>query len=175
MPAANVFMMILIATSTSDMAELTDKGRQTTLNLGRRLRHLYIHQLGSLPDVVSDPNMIYLRSSPFPRALDSLQQAFTGLYPAEKRHRAFPRPTIVTRRLIDETLMPNEIYCERFVQLTKAYSKRAANQCKSSSNEKCVSYYNQMPKNPRQGTLPLKWITSTHSSRNGCHPNNVWL
>ena len=112
------------------MAELTDKGRQTTLSLGRRLRHLYVHQLGFLPDVLSDPNMIYLRASPFPRALDSLQQAFTGLYPAGKRDRAFPRPTIVTRRLIDETLMPNEIYCERLIQLIKAFSKRTANKCK---------------------------------------------
>lgn len=113
------------------MAELTDKGRQTTLSLGRRLRHLYVHQLGFLPEVVSDSNMIYLRSSPWPRALESLQQAFTGLYPADKRHRAFPRPIIVTRRLIDETLMPNEDHCERLVQLIKAFSKRAANKCKS--------------------------------------------
>lgn len=115
----------------SAMAELTDKGRQTTLSLGRHLRHLYVHQLGFLPDVIRDPNTIYLRSSPFPRALDSLQQAFIGLYPAEKRHRAFSRPTIVTRRLNDETLLPNEIYCERFVQLILAFSKRAANKCKS--------------------------------------------
>lgn len=126
-------MLITIVFSyKSAMAELTDKGRQTTLSLGRRLRHLYVHQLGFLPDVLSDPDMIYLRSSPFPRALDSLQQAFTGLYPAEKRDRAsFARPTIVTRRLIDETLMPNEVYCERFVQLIKAFSKRTANKCKS--------------------------------------------
>ena len=129
--AAKPYMAILITIFTSAMAELTDKGRQTSLSLGRRLRHLYVHQLRFLPDVVSDPNMIYLRSSPFPRALESLQQAFTGLYPAEKRHRAFPRPTIVTRRPIDETLMPNEDYCERFIQLIKAFSKRTANKCKS--------------------------------------------
>ena len=111
------------------MAEITDKGRQTTLSLGRRLRHLYVHQLGFLPDVVSDPRMIYLRSSPWPRAMESLQQVFTGLYPAETRNRAFPRPTIVMRRLIDETLLPNEVYCERFIQLAKAFSKRTAIKC----------------------------------------------
>ena len=120
---------MLLITISSNMAELTDKGRQTTLSLGRRLRHLYVHQLGFLPDVVSDRNVIYLRSSPWPRTLESLQQVFTGLYPANKRSPAFPRPTIVMRRLADETLMPNEDYCERFIELAKAFSKRTADRC----------------------------------------------
>ena len=112
------------------MAELTDRGRQTTLGLGRRLRHLYVRQLGFLPETVSDVDMVYLRSSPWPRTLDSLQQVFTGLYPPGKRESAFGRPAIVTRRLHEETLMPNEDYCQRFIQLAKAFSRRTADRCK---------------------------------------------
>ncbi len=123
-------IMLLIAIS-SNMAELTDKGRQTTLSLGRRLHHLYVHQLDFLPNLDSDPNMIYLRPSPWPRTLESLQQVFTGLYPTDKRNPAFPRPTIVMRRPVDKTLMPNEDHCERFIQSAKAFSKRTAHRCKS--------------------------------------------
>ena len=122
-----VFVKLL--TVSSDMSELTDKGRSTTLDLGRRLRYLYVQQLGFLPETISLSNMVYLRSSPFPRALASLQQAFTGLYPAEKRDKFCPKPTIVTRGLVDETLMPNEDYCQRFIQLSKAFSRRTAERC----------------------------------------------
>lgn len=111
------------------MADITDRGRQTTLNLGRRLRHPDVHGLGFLPETIRDANMVYLRSSSLPRALDSLQQVFTGLYPPEKRDGAFQRPTIVTRRPEDETVMPNEDFCESFIQLAKAFSRRTADKC----------------------------------------------
>ena len=112
------------------MAELTDQGRLTTLNLGRHLRHLYVGQLGFLPETIDDVDMVYLRCSAWPRALNSLQQVFTGLYPPGKRDSAFGRPTIVTRRLQEETLMPNEDFCPRFIQLAKAFSRRTADRCK---------------------------------------------
>ena len=153
----------------SNMAELTDHGRQTTLNLGRRLRHLYVHQLGFLPDTVSDANMVYLRSSPWPRTLDSLQQVFTGLYPPAKRDRAHPRPTIVMRRLADETLMPNEDYCERFIQLAKAFSKRTADRCEFRRPEQSACTHAKAS----QGINLPKWIISIPSSNNGCHPKNA--
>lgn len=121
--------MTLITPMSSAMAEITDTGRQTTLSLGRCLRHLYVDQLGFLPGVIGDPRMIFLRSSPWPRALDSLQQVFTGLYPPDKRKGALTKPTIVTRRLIDETLLPNEEHCERLIELIKAFSKRTAQRC----------------------------------------------
>ena len=154
------------------MAELTDQGRQTTLNLGRRLRHLYVHQLGFLPETIRDANTVYLRSSPWPRALDSLQQVFTGLYPPEKRDCSFPRPIIVTRRPDEETLMPNEDYCERFIQLAKAFSQRTAERCTYRVFERENPATTLTPKLP-QGTTPPKWTTSTPSFNNGCHPNSA--
>lgn len=106
--------------------ELTDKGRQTTLDLGKRLRTLYVDQLKFMPSLIKDADMIYLRSSPMPRALESLQQTFAGLYPMSARTADFPPPTILTRTPADETLYPNESACRRFAQLSKAFAQRTA-------------------------------------------------
>ncbi|KAF2845655.1 histidine acid phosphatase-like protein [Plenodomus tracheiphilus IPT5] len=106
--------------------ELTDKGRATTFALGQRLRHLYIDQLHFMPSLISDSDMIYLRATPIPRALESLQQAFTGFYPKNTRTANFPPPTIVLRTPADETLFPNDASCRRFAQLSRAFAQRAA-------------------------------------------------
>lgn len=108
------------------LGELTDTGRQTTYALGQRLRHLYVDQLKFMPKLIADADMIYLRSTPMPRALESLQQAFWGMYPLTARTASFPPPTIVTRTFADETLFPNEGNCRRFAQLARAFAQRAA-------------------------------------------------
>ena len=108
--------------------ELTDKGRQTTTALGQRLRDLYVSKLGLLPEVLDSAtaSSIYLRSTPIPRAQESTQQAFTGLYPAAKRSADFEPPVMVSRSFQDETLFPNEGGCKRFAELAKAFANRAA-------------------------------------------------
>ena len=106
--------------------ELTDKGRETTLALGERLRHLYVDQLKFMPKLISDSDMIYLRATPIPRALESVQQAFWGFYPPSARTADFPPPTIITRTPADETLFPNDASCRRFAQLSRAFAQRAA-------------------------------------------------
>ncbi|KAF1837391.1 phosphoglycerate mutase-like protein [Decorospora gaudefroyi] len=106
--------------------ELTDKGRQTTLALGERLRHLYINTLEFMPKLISSSDMIYLRATPVPRALESVQQAFWGFYPPSARTADFPPPTIITRTPADETLFPNDASCRRFAQLSRAFAQRAA-------------------------------------------------
>ena len=112
-----------------NLAEITDKGRQTTLDLGRRLRKLYVDQLGFLPSTINDPSTVYLRASPYPRALDSLLQAFSGLYPSDTRAATYSSPTIVTRTLAEETILPNEDHCQRLIQLIQAFSRRTAVRC----------------------------------------------
>ncbi|KAL2753639.1 hypothetical protein ACRALDRAFT_2111423 [Sodiomyces alcalophilus JCM 7366] len=109
-----------------DMGMLTDLGRTTTYHLGRRLRSLYVDRLGFLPPTIADADSFYLRSTPVPRALESLQQAFTGLYPASARAPSFPNPTILIRSPPDETLFPNEAHCRRFAALARAFAQRAA-------------------------------------------------
>lgn len=114
----------------SQHGELTDRGRETTLALGQRLRHLYVDQLGYMPKLIADADMIYLRATPIPRALESVQQAFWGLYPLTARTASFPPPTIITRTPADETLFPNETNCRRFSQLSRAFAHRTADRCK---------------------------------------------
>ncbi|OAL56263.1 phosphoglycerate mutase-like protein [Pyrenochaeta sp. DS3sAY3a] len=106
--------------------ELTDKGRETTLALGQRLRHLYVDQLNFMPKLIADSDMIYLRATPIPRALESVQQAFWGFYPPSARTADFPPPTIVTRAPADETLFPNDASCRRFAKLSRAFAQRSA-------------------------------------------------
>ncbi|MCJ1401785.1 hypothetical protein MMC11_005002 [Xylographa trunciseda] len=108
------------------LGELTDKGRETTLALGQRLRHLYVDQLGFMPKIIRDADMIYLRSTPMARALESLQESFVGMYPLDTRTGSFPPPTIITRAPADETLFPNETNCRRFSQLSRAFAQRTA-------------------------------------------------
>lgn len=108
--------------------ELTDRGRETTLALGQRLRTLYIHQLALLPSFLSTESqpLIRLRATPIPRALDSVQQTYTGLYPPASRSPGLPPPPIVQRSISDETLFPNERACPRFAELAHAFAERAA-------------------------------------------------
>ncbi|KAJ5682927.1 hypothetical protein N7462_006092 [Penicillium macrosclerotiorum] len=106
--------------------ELTDKGRETTYALGQRMRHLYVDQLGFMPKVKSDTEDMYLRATPIPRALESMQQAFWGMYPPSARTQDFPPPVIVARSVSEETLFPNEGNCRRFRQLARLFADRAA-------------------------------------------------
>ncbi|KAJ4392180.1 hypothetical protein N0V93_005805 [Gnomoniopsis smithogilvyi] len=115
-----------------DMGMLTDKGRLTTLELGERLRALYVDRLGFLPKTIDSPDLIYLRATPVPRALESMQQAFEGLYPTSSRPANFPPPTILTRALADETLLPNDGSCRRLAVLSQAFGQRTADRWNSS-------------------------------------------
>lgn len=108
-----------------NLGELTDTGRMTTWNLGVRLRHLYVDQLQFMPPTIQNADMMYLRATPIPRALDSLQETFWGMYPAEKRAKPFPPPTIITRAPSDETLFPNDGNCRRFAALSRAFAQRS--------------------------------------------------
>lgn len=105
---------------------LTDVGRLSTLALGERLRTLYVHQLHFLPDTISSADFIYLRATPVPRALESLQQSFAGLYPRHTRTGDFPPPTVLVRAMADETLFPNDTTCRRFAALSQAFGQRTA-------------------------------------------------
>jgi acid phosphatase len=119
--------------------ELTDKGRETTLALGQRLRHLYVDQLKFMPALIADSDMIYLRATPIPRALESLQQAFWGFYPPSVRTADFPPPTIITRTPADETLYPNNAACRRFALLSRAFARRAAERWNGTEDMKYLS------------------------------------
>lgn len=111
-----------------DMGMLTDMGRETTTQLGQRLRTLYVDRLGFLPPSLSSGNAdsLYLRSTPIPRALESLQQTLHGLYPQHTRAGDLAPLTILGRTPGDETLFPNDGNCRRFAALSRAFAQRAA-------------------------------------------------
>jgi acid phosphatase len=85
-----------------------------------------VDQLNYMPRLISDSDMIYLRATPIPRALESVQQAFYGFYPPSARTADFPTPTIIMRSPADETLFPNDSNCRRFAHLSRAFAQRAA-------------------------------------------------
>ncbi|KAF1986285.1 phosphoglycerate mutase-like protein [Aulographum hederae CBS 113979] len=121
--------------------ELTDEGRETTLALGQRLRRLYVDQLHFMPDLIHNTDSIYLRATPIPRALESVQQTFAGMYPRSARTADFPPPIIFARSPADETLFPNETNCRRFAQLARAFAQRAAGRWNESDD---MSYLNKV-------------------------------
>jgi acid phosphatase len=131
--------------------ELTDKGRQTTMALGERLRHLYVDQLQFMPKLIADSDMIYLRATPIPRALESVQQAFWGFYPPSARTADFPSPTIITRTPADETLFPNDASCRRFAQLSRAFAQRTAERWNDTEDMQYLSslFSSYMPDNAK--------------------------
>ncbi|KAK5116463.1 hypothetical protein LTR62_008012 [Meristemomyces frigidus] len=111
-----------------EAGELTDKGRETTLALGERIRKLYINQLKFLPSTLTPDtdSAISLRATPIQRALESVQQAYSGLYPPSHRAAALSPKRITRRSIQDETLFPNESACPRFRELAKAFAARTA-------------------------------------------------
>ncbi|KAK4123612.1 phosphoglycerate mutase-like protein [Parathielavia appendiculata] len=128
-----------------DMGSLTDLGRQSTYKLGLRLRQLYVDRLGFLPATIASADFLYLRSTPVPRALESLHQTFSALYPPSSREPGpdgkFPAPTILTRVPGDETLYPNDGNCRRFAALSRAFAQRAADRW---NNTPDMEYLNQV-------------------------------
>ena len=109
-----------------DYGMLTDEGRVSTHALGERLRDLYVDKLNFLPTSLGNTDWMYLRATPIPRALESMQQALLGLYPEDTRAADLPPPTIISRSPAHETLYPNDLHCRRLAHLSREFSRRAA-------------------------------------------------
>lgn len=109
-----------------DYGMLTDEGRESTHALGERLRDLYVDKLNFLPTSLGATDWMYLRATPIPRALESMQQALLGLYPEPTRASDLPPPTIISRSPAHETLYPNDLHCRRLAHLSREFSRRAA-------------------------------------------------
>ncbi|KAG5439523.1 hypothetical protein PCANB_002098 [Pneumocystis canis] len=107
------------------LGELTDIGRESALNLGTRLRKLYVYQLSFLPEFISKSSEIYMRASDISRAMESTHQVFSGLYPPEFRKSTF-QAEFSTRELIDENIFPNDDQCKRLRILQNEFSEIAS-------------------------------------------------
>ncbi|KAI9223923.1 histidine phosphatase superfamily [Blastocladiella britannica] len=71
--------------STCYHGQLTDRGRSTMAGIGASLRDLYVTKLKFLPANLSHPSLVYLRSTDYPRTLESLHSLFDGLFPPATR------------------------------------------------------------------------------------------
>src|ERR1700761_4153225 len=92
-----------------------------------------------IPKAISDSDFIYIRATPIPRALESAQQAFAGLYPSSFRTANFPAPTIISRSPADETLFPNDTNCRRLAQMARAFADRAAQRWNDTEEMKYIT------------------------------------
>ncbi|KAF7595119.1 hypothetical protein BBP40_007323 [Aspergillus hancockii] len=151
-----------ISTNLCNHGELTDNGRAQMLALGKQLRQLYVDQLKLLPTILTDPRAVSFRSSPFPRALESLQHVIWGLFPPRTRAASFGSPVIVMRSPEEETLLPNEDFCERFIQLCKAYSRRTGDRWNKSTE---MAYLNSLLRKymPSQQPITTNSKPSVHA------------
>ncbi|KAJ2821938.1 hypothetical protein IWW50_004431, partial [Coemansia erecta] len=71
--------------ATCGFGQLTDTGRQSMAALGANMRGLYVDALQFLPDTLHSGNStsetLYLRTTLYTRAFESLQHTLGGLYP----------------------------------------------------------------------------------------------
>lgn len=143
-------------------SELTDIGRGQMLNLGKSLRRLYVDHLGLLPSVLTDPRTVLFRASPIERAQVSLHHVMHGLLPPEARAASFGTPRIVMRSPQDETLLPNEDFCDRFIQICKDYTKRTGQRWDHSTD---MEYLNSRLRRymPDQTRIAVKSKPSIHN------------
>ncbi|KAF8639115.1 hypothetical protein AX17_001730 [Amanita inopinata Kibby_2008] len=107
------------------LGELTDIGRQSTLNYGSALRKLYIDRLGFLSESLAKPGEIYLRSTNMPRTMESLQEIVHGLCPSDKCNLS-TIPSTLVRNGKDENLYGNTYACKRLELLQIGFAKAAA-------------------------------------------------
>ncbi|BGP02495.1 hypothetical protein RTG_02538 [Rhodotorula toruloides ATCC 204091] len=100
--------------------ELTDLGRRSTLELGARLRSLYVDQLNFLPPTftLSNSSVASFRSTNMPRTIESLHQIVEGLWGKEKREEG-AKVEYLIRGWQDEDLYPNTS-CKRLRALDSA-------------------------------------------------------
>ncbi|KAJ7096717.1 histidine phosphatase superfamily [Mycena belliarum] len=107
------------------LGELSDIGRQSTVNYGAALRSLYVDRLGFLPEYLHKREEVYFRSTNMPRTIESLEQVIHGLYPTSKCN-ASALPNLLLRNGRDENLLGNTMSCKRLEYLQIGFAQAAA-------------------------------------------------
>ncbi|KAJ1919132.1 hypothetical protein H4219_002181 [Mycoemilia scoparia] len=66
---------------TCDWGQLTDVGRESLKKTGEFLRDLYVDQLKFMPSNVPEDGSLYIRSTEYTRAIESINMLMKGFYP----------------------------------------------------------------------------------------------
>ncbi|MCJ1474651.1 hypothetical protein MMC13_003311 [Lambiella insularis] len=146
----------------SQPGELTDQGYASTLALGRTLRSRYVDQLHFLHPRLLSASTLHLRSSAYQRTFASLRQVLLGLYPPSTRGLPSSALQVTMRALEAETLLPNEDFCPRFIQLMRAMKRRTAAKWNASRDLASLSAL-LAPHLPTQQLLAIDAQPSMHA------------
>ncbi|KAI8820376.1 histidine phosphatase superfamily [Fimicolochytrium jonesii] len=115
----------LTADGTCFTGQLTDKGKQTMQTSGENLRKHYIERLGLFSGRLDGDyhRDVYLRSTDYPRTIESLQYLLHGLHPTSSRvGESAEDLTIHVRSAKGETLYPSHS-CSALNLASKAFRK----------------------------------------------------
>ncbi|KAJ2843647.1 hypothetical protein GGI22_007138, partial [Coemansia erecta] len=113
--------------ASCSFGQLTDVGRQSMTALGQHLRSLYVEMMGLLPSVPRNRDGgptgdLYLRSTSYSRAFESLQHTLGGLYPNALNVAGLYR--INVRPSTRDNLLIN-FKCKNMARLFKEFNAKA--------------------------------------------------
>ncbi|KAI9292866.1 phosphoglycerate mutase-like protein [Neoconidiobolus thromboides FSU 785] len=108
-------------TATCSYGQLTDIGRSTLYQHGEALKRIYVDHLKFVPQNFDQlkQNQVYLRSTDYPRTIDSLHHLLFGFYPNINTN-TITDLIIRSRTHKDETMFM-DFTCNRLVQLKKEF------------------------------------------------------
>jgi len=105
---------------TCGVGQLTERGFEQHHNLGKAFRDIYVNYFKFLPDVLSKPDMIYVRSTDLPRTRQSAMSHLAGLWDSNHRSSATRTIEIDVYPNILDTLQQSEGFCPRLQKLIQA-------------------------------------------------------
>ncbi|ORZ33923.1 histidine phosphatase superfamily [Catenaria anguillulae PL171] len=111
--------------------QLTDRGRNTLTGLGSYLRDVYISKLKLVPETLSDPSQVFLRSTDYARTLESLHSLMNGLFPPHARSLPADQALhIYTRSPAGHDNIYPDHECARYLGLRKQFTALIKNDVK---------------------------------------------
>ncbi|KAI0243717.1 hypothetical protein L0F63_001697 [Massospora cicadina] len=110
----------IVEAATCTYGQLTDIGRRTLERNGQHLRRIYADHLNFLPLRLHDMPLddLYLRTTDYPRTIESLQHLLLGLFPDLPKSRGL---IFRTQTVTHDSLLA-DFNCKRIADLKRAHS-----------------------------------------------------
>ena len=104
---------------TCDVGQLTLQGVKQHMAMGARVRKVYHDTLRLLPDVLDDPQLVYVRATDYARTRQSAVAHLAGVFPASTRTKDTQTLPLVVYPSQVETMIPSDA-CPRLTKLVDA-------------------------------------------------------